>query len=67
MLPWDGSMIDAPQPGGTALGAEGPPPPPNMEKVEKVQEDFFNTNDDDDGPMPTRPQPKSGDEKKEDK
>ncbi len=58
-LPWNGEVIQAPQPGSTQIGsgpAPGVPQKPKTEDQERMQEDFFNTGDDDDDagfPMPT--------------
>lgn len=57
-VPWNGEVIQAPQPGSTQIGS-GPTPgvtPKPAQQTERVQEDFFNTQDDDgdtDWPMPT--------------
>lgn len=59
MVPWNGEVIQAPQPGSTQIGsgpAPGVTPKPKTEDQERMQEDFFNQghDDDDDGfPMPT--------------
>ncbi len=58
MLPWNGEVIKAPQPGSTQIGsgpAPGVTPKPKTEDQERMQEDFFNTGDDEDAdfPLPT--------------
>lgn len=63
MVPWTGEMIDAPQPGGTQIGSEQPTKPPT--RGEQVEENFFDTGDDDDAPLPSRPKP-TGQDQKED-
>lgn len=57
-LPWNGEIIQAPQPGSTQIGsgqAPGVQQKPKTQDTEKVREDFFKNNDDDDSdfPMPT--------------
>lgn len=57
-LPWSGESIQAAQPGSTQIGSGPTPgvtPKPKTEEQERMQEDFFNTGDqdDDDFPLPT--------------
>lgn len=53
MIPWTGETINAPQPGGAQIGADEPNRAPAP--TERMDQNFFDTGEDDDAPLPSKP------------